>query len=112
MKFKEDYDPDYANRTSKKFLRLAERVEPILLKALKNRSSNVEAVVITGVTEGSIVVDAEVFVEDDTTSTESVSNILEEAAKNNELGGLTPAANFSASVNGLLNYYCTHLLKF
>ena len=101
MKFQENYDPEYANRTSKKFLRLAERIEPILLKALKAKNSKVEGVSVIGVTQGSIVVDAEIFVKDDaTSSSESLGIIIEEAAKNNELDGLTPAANFSATVDG------------
>ena len=104
MKFKENYDPDYANRTSKKFLQLAERIEPILLKALKAKNPKVEGVAVISVTKGSIVVDAEVFVEDDTLSSDSLGTILEDAAKNNQLDGLTPAANFSASVDGELYF--------
>ena len=100
MKFQENYDPEYANHTSKKFLRLAERIEPILLKALKAKNSKVEGVSVIGVTQGSIVVDAEIFVEDDATSSESLGTIIKEAAMNNELDGLTPAANFSATVDG------------
>lgn len=100
MKFKENYDPDYANSNSKKFLQLAKRIEPILLKVLKAKNPKVEGVIITSVTNGSIVVDAEVFVEDDTTSADSLGTILENAAKNKTLGGLIPAANFSATVNG------------
>ena len=100
MRFVENYDPAYANKTSKKFLRLVERIEPVLLNTLQKKNLNVTAVSVTSVTKGSIVVDAEVFVEDDTTTSDSVASTIEDAAKNGELDGLIPATNFSASVSG------------
>ena len=106
MKFLESYHPQYADRSSTKFVQLAERIEPILLIALKAESPSVEGIVIVSVTQpqgdsvGLIMIDVEVFVGDDKISPDFIVSILECAVKNDKLDGLTPAYYFSASVDG------------
>ncbi|XP_066923506.1 uncharacterized protein [Clytia hemisphaerica] len=101
LKFRENYDPDYANTKSKKFLKLIEKLEPILLKVLQKKFPNITNFIIVSVTKGSIVVDGEAFTDDEKVTPSSIQQTFVDAAQNNDtdLNQLNPATNFTALVD-------------
>ena len=80
---------------------MSQRVEVLLLKALqKSGNLKVKAVKVLAIRKGSIVVDAEVFIDDQQTTQKEIQDTITDAAKNNELDSLTPEPNFQVNVTG------------
>ena len=87
------YDPKYADPKSKEFVKKAEEIEGPLLVVLSKDNSDIMAIQVTKMTNGSIVVEFNVILESISNAGSNPTGIvtsLLNAVKNGTLSSLSP----------------------